>query len=89
MARLLPDIAAAAGLTLMRNKIVFAQDGAAGVPAEKGAQLVVVADPNDAQGWGRAVAAQAGGAKIWALIEPGGRAAPFPVCNPMSARSKN
>ena len=71
MARLLPDIAAAAGLTLMRNKIVFAQDAVADALAESGVQLVMVADPGDPQRWRRAVEAQAARAKIWALIRPG------------------
>jgi hypothetical protein len=70
MARLLPQTAAAAGMHLKRNRLVAARDAAAQSP-QPDTQIVVLADPDDAQAWSQAVAAQAAGAKIWALLRPG------------------
>ena len=73
MARLLPRIADAGGLSIQRDRILFADavgDGA--VPAaEAGIQLVIAVDPRDGASLRRAQAAQANGAKIWALLRPG------------------
>jgi hypothetical protein len=73
MARLLPQIADAASMCIRRDCILFADAiGDAPVPAaEPGIQLVIAADPRDPQALNRAQAAQAQGAKIWALLRAG------------------
>jgi hypothetical protein len=73
MARLLPQIADAAGMCIRRDRILFADTvGDAPLPAaEPGIQLVMAADPRDPQALSRAQAAQAQGAKVWALLRAG------------------
>lgn len=73
MARLLPQIADAAGLCLVRDRVLFAQDlGGAELPkAAAGTQLVLAVDPCDAAQLRQAQQAQDQGAKIWALLRPG------------------
>jgi len=70
MARLLPETADAAGMHVLRDRVVFADRGLELVPgdAREGTQLVVAADPQDRESWSRARAAQAAGAKLWALL---------------------
>ncbi len=73
MARLLPKIAEAGGMSIRRDRILFAdmiEDTASWTPAP-GVQAVVVVDPRDAASLRRAQMAQAGGARIWALLQPG------------------
>ena len=73
MARLLPQIAAAAGMSIRRDLLLFA-DALGDEPlaaAEPGTQLVIAADPRDQKALHRAQAAQAQGAKIWALLRDG------------------
>jgi hypothetical protein len=73
MARLLPQIADAAGMSIRRDRLLFA-DAIGDDPlaaAEPGTQLVIAADPRDPKALRRAQAAQAQGAKIWALLRDG------------------
>jgi len=74
MARQLPQIADAAGMHILRDRLVFVDGGLVEALAhpQEATQLVVAADPADAQGWMKARAAQAGGgAKLWALLRHG------------------
>ena len=73
MARLLPRIADAGGMSIRRDRILFADAlGEGAVPAaEAGVQLVVAVDPRDNASLRRACAAQTAGAKIWALLRDG------------------
>ncbi len=73
MARLLPQIAAAAGMCIRRDHILFADamGGGTVVVPEPGIQLVIAFDPRDPQAFLRALAAQRLGAKIWARLEAG------------------
>jgi hypothetical protein len=70
MARLLPETADAAGMQVLRDRLVFADRGLEQALADprEGTQLVVAADPQDCESWSRARAAQAGGARLWALL---------------------
>lgn len=73
MARLLPDIAGAAGMSIKRDHVLFADalGEAPLAPPAAGVQYVIAADPRDGEGLRRAAAAQAQGAKIWALLRAG------------------
>ena len=70
MARLLPETAAAAGMRVLRDRLVFADRGLEQALTQQcdGVQLVVAADPHDRDGWAKARAAQGAGAKLWALL---------------------
>jgi len=71
MARKLPRIADAAGMSLCREQLVFAETlEQTSLDAE--AQLVILADPRNADSWQRAHGpAQEKGGKIWALVPDG------------------
>jgi hypothetical protein len=76
MARRIPEIADAAGMSVKRDRFGFAdldrslQDVLEN--PEPGTQGVIVVDPGDANAWRRAqAAAQKSGAKIWALLREG------------------
>jgi hypothetical protein len=73
MARLLPEIAAAAGMSIKRDRVLFADllgDGPLDT-SDSATQFVVAADPRDGESMRRAWAAQAQGAKVWALLRAG------------------
>jgi hypothetical protein len=71
MARKLPQIADAAGMSLCREQLVFA-DALDQTSLDAAAQLVILADPRNAEGWHRARAlAQEKGGRIWALVPDG------------------
>jgi hypothetical protein len=71
MARKLPQITEAASMSLCREQLIFA-DQLDQVAFDSGAQLVILADPRDAQAWHRAhgLARERKG-KIWALVPDG------------------
>ena len=73
MARLLPKIAEAGGMSIRRDRVLFADllGEAALAPAEPGVQIVIAVDPRDGDALRKALALQAGGAKIWALLRAG------------------
>jgi hypothetical protein len=71
MARKLPQIADAAGMSVCREQLVFA-DELDQVTFEAGAQLVIVADPRNAEAWHRTrglAKDRKGG--IWAMVPDG------------------
>lgn len=71
MARKLPQIADAAGMSLIREQLLFA-DELDGAQFDAQAQLVIIADPRDAPAWHRARGvAQEKGGKLWALVPEG------------------
>ena len=71
MARKLPQIADAAGMSLRRERLIFA-DELDQFAIDADAQLVILADPRNAQTWHRARAlAQDRNGKIWALVPDG------------------
>jgi len=71
MARKLPQIADAAGMSLCREQLVFA-DALEQTSLDAGAQLIVLADPRNADSWHRARGrAQEKGGKLWALVPDG------------------
>jgi hypothetical protein len=71
MARKLSRIADAAGMSLCREQLVFA-DALEQTSLDAEAQLVILADPRNADAWHRAHApAQEKNGKIWALVPDG------------------
>ncbi len=71
MARKLPQIADAAGMSLCREQLVFA-DMLEPASLEADTQLVILADPRNVQAWNRArEVAQEKGGKIWAMVPDG------------------
>jgi hypothetical protein len=71
MARKLSRIADAAGMSLCREQLVFAE-ALEQTSLDAEAQLVILADPRNADSWHRAYGpAQEKGGKIWALVPDG------------------
>jgi hypothetical protein len=71
MARKLPQIADAAGMSLCREQLVLA-DALEQTSWDASAQLIVLADPRNADAWHRArERAQEKGGKLWALVPDG------------------
>jgi hypothetical protein len=68
---MLPQIADAANMSLCREQLVFA-DELESAEIDPAAQLVILADPRDAESWHRARGlAQRENGKIWALVPDG------------------
>jgi hypothetical protein len=71
MARMLPQIADAAGMSLVREQLLFA-DELDNAQIDAAAQLVIIADPRNADAWHRARGlAQDRNGKLWALVPDG------------------
>ena len=71
MARLLPQIVDGAGLSVQRDRIVFAPQDQMPQTQDPGIQIVIVADPKDDKAWAYAQEAGKNGARIWALARDG------------------